>query len=97
VVPGLLDRFNNISKITASLPLAVDQITPEIQSALALMGLQHFATLTVNNFDIVQRTTSSFSSYEMFFGRKVSAVISEAILHRLPEPVHRQSGTASCY
>lgn len=92
---GLQDRLNNIAGYSTGHHPQPNNLVSEVVGALAILGFRHFATLTVNNINIIQRTVSSFAPSEKFFGRDLRQVISDDVIGELvrsPMPVIRSSG-----
>jgi DNA-binding CsgD family transcriptional regulator len=80
VVAGLIDRLNNIAQFTSGFHKQSADLIPEIVGALNILGFRNFAAMTVNNFNIVQRTTASFAASEKFFGRDLTAIVAPELL-----------------
>ena len=77
---SLQDRLNNIATYSTGYHQEPNNLVAEIQAALAHLGFRDFAALTVNNFNIVQKSTSSFAPSDKFFGRDLKAIIENEVL-----------------
>jgi len=95
VIPGLYDQMNKIAQHISGYHLKASEVVPKIVDALNVLGFRNFAAMTVNNFNVVQRTSSSFAPVEKFFGRDLAQVIEMSVIdeaHRTGAPVFYPCG-----